>query len=160
MMEANSTTPSIDLENGGGGKKMDFTKLRMIDMEYLIPGKKYYFQKIKYSEDDPGTGQQYGIFDRFELYENKKTYALFRSSYNFKNPLTNEYLVSCMRTNCKSICNRNHFVFYEPKMATFNRKQNELLGKVIENITHDSYLAGWVVDQGWMGLGSEKRLDV
>ena len=159
MMEANSTT-SIDLENGGGGKKMDFTRLIRIDMEDLIPGNKYYIQKIKYNEDDSGTGQQYGIFSGFELYENKKTYALFQSSYKFKNPLTNEYLVSSMGINCELYCHRNHFVFYEPKMATFNRKQNELLGKVIENITHDSYLAGWVVDQGWMGLGSEKRLDV
>jgi hypothetical protein len=45
-------------------------------------------------------------------------------------------------------------------MATYDRKQNELLGKVIENITHDSYLAGWVVDQGFMGLGLKKRVDV
>ena len=160
MMEAISPTTSTDLENGGGGKKMDFTRLIRIDMEDLIPGNKYYIQKIKYSENHPGTGQRYGIFSGFELYENKKTYALFRSTYNFKNPLTNEYLGSRMGNNCESYYHRNHFVFYEPKMATFNRKQNELLGKVIENITHDSYLAAWVVDQGWMGLELEKRLDV
>ena len=75
---------------------MDFTKLRMIDMEDLIPGNKYYIQKIKYSEDDDGTAQQYGIFDRFELYENKITYAIFSQTYNFKNPTTNEVLNSGM----------------------------------------------------------------
>ena len=139
---------------------MDFTRLIRIDMEDLIPGNKYYIQKIQNREEDTCTAQKYGIFSGFELYENKKTYALFRSSYNFKNPVTNEYLVSGMGINCELYFHRNHFVFYEPKMVTYNKKENELLGKVIEYITHDTYLAGWVVDQGWMGLELEKRLDV
>lgn len=139
---------------------MDFTRLVRIDMEDLIPGNKYYIQKIQNREEDTCTAQKYGIFSGFELYENKKTYALFRSSYNFKNPVTNEYLVSGMGINCELYCHRNYFVFYEPKMATYHRKQNELLGKVMETITHDTYLAEWVVDQGFMGLDLEKRIDV
>ena len=133
---------------------LDFTKHIRINMEDLIPGKKYYIQKIQNYQEHTCTAQKYGIFSGFELYENKKTYALFRSTYNFKNPVTNEYLVSGMGINCELYCHRHHFVFYEPKMVTYYRKQNELLGKVIENITHDTYLARHVVDQGFMGLSA------
>jgi hypothetical protein len=49
-------------------------------------------------------------------------------------------------------CHRSHFIFYEPKMATYNRKQNELLGKVMGKITGDTYMADSIVQEGWMGF--------
>ena len=132
---------------------MDFTKLRMIDMEDLIPGNKYYIQKIKYSEDDDGTAQQYGIFDRFELYENKITYAIFSQTYNFKNPTTNEVLNSGMGTGkYEMYCHIKYFIFYEPGIVTYNRKQNELLGNVMEKITDDKYMGQYIRKQAWMDI--------
>ena len=132
---------------------MDFTKLLMIDMKDLKPGTKYYIQKIKYREDDPGTGQQYGMFDRFELYENKITYAVFRQTFDFKTPTTNEVLNSGMGTGkYESHCHIKWFLFYEPGIVTYNRKQNELLGKVIEQITNDRFMAQCISDQGWLGI--------
>jgi len=132
---------------------MDFTKLLMIDMEDLIPGNKYYIQKIKYSEDDDGTAQQYGIFDRFEIYDNEKMYAVFRETYNFKSPTTNEVLNSGMGTGkYEMYCHKKYFIFYEPGIVTYNKKQNELLGQVMEQITKDTYMAQYVRKQAWMDI--------
>ena len=125
----------------------------MIDMEDLIPGNKYYIQKINYEDDIPGTAQQYGIFDRFELYENKITYAVFRESYNFKNPITNEVLNSGMGTGkYEMYCHIKHFIFYEPGIVTYNRKQNELLGTVMEKITNDKHMSKYISKQAWMDI--------
>lgn len=132
---------------------MDFIKLTTIDMKDLISGTKYYIQKIKYSEDDPGTGQQYGIFDRFDIYDNEKIYAVFRETYNFKNPETNEELVSGMGTGkFEMYCHKNYFIFYEPGIVTYNKKQNELLGQVMEQITKDTYMAQHIRKQAWMDI--------
>ena len=133
---------------------MDFTKLLMIDMKDLIPGNKYYIQKINYSEDETGTSQIYGIFDRFDIiYDNEKIYAVFREIYNFKNPETNEELVSGMGTGkFEMYCHRYHFIFYEPGIVTYNKKQNELLGQVMEQITNDIYMAEHIRKQSWMDI--------
>ena len=132
---------------------MDFTKLLMIDMKDLKPGTKYYIQKINYEDGMSITSQQYGIFDRFELYENKITYAVFHQTYNFKNPTTNEVLNSGMGTGkYEMYFHIKWFLFYEPGIVTYNRKQNELLGKVIEQITNDRFMAQCISDQGWLGI--------
>ena len=132
---------------------MDFTKLLMIDMKDLIPGTKYYIQKIKYEDDMSGTSQQYGIFDRFEIYENEITYAIFRETYNFKNPTTNEVLNSGMGTGkYEMYCHIKYFIFYEPGIVTYNRKQNELLGQVMEQITKDKYMGQHIRKQAWMDI--------
>jgi len=128
---------------------MDFSNLVIIDFHDLITGNKYYMQKIKYNIDHPGTLQKYGIFSRFD----KNGFAVFSETYNFKNPVTNEYLRSCMAVGIfDAYCHRSHFIFYEPKMATYNRKQNELLGKVMGNITGDTYMDFCVGSQGWLGI--------
>lgn len=132
---------------------MDFTKLLMIDMKDLKPGTKYYIQKINYEDGMSITSQQYGIFDRFELYENKITYAVFHQTYNFKNPTTNEVLNSGMGTGkYEMYFHIKWFLFYEPGIVTYNRKQNELLRKVIEQITNDRFMAQCISDQGWLGI--------
>jgi hypothetical protein len=137
---------------------MDFTKLLMIDMKDLISGTKYYIQKIKCSEDDPGTGQQYGIFDRFELYENKITYAVFRKTYDFKNPITNEILGSLMATGKgEMFLHKKWFLFYEPGIVTYNRKQNELLGNIMQKITNDIHMAKYISKQAWMDIVSSGK---
>jgi hypothetical protein len=137
---------------------MDFTKLLMIDMKDLISGTKYYIQKIKCSEDDPGTGQQYGIFDRFELYENKITYAVFRETHNFKNPTTKKVLNSGMATGkYEMYCHKKHFIFYEPGIVTYNRKQNELLGNIMQKITNDIHMAKYISKQAWMDIVSSGK---
>jgi hypothetical protein len=139
-------------------KQMDFTKLYRIEMEDLIPGNKYYIQKIKYKEEHPGTGQQYGIFDRFDVYENEIIYAVFRETYNFKNPTTNEILYSCMGTGTNEMYfHKKWFIFYEPRIVTFNRKQNELLAQVIEQITNDIHMAKYIRKQSWMDIVSSGK---
>ena len=129
---------------------MDFSKLVIIDFDDLIPGNKYYIQKMEYRGVHPsGTSQKYGIFSR--IHEN--IFAVFSETYNFKNPYTNEYLRSGMGVGIfDAYCHRSHFIFYEPKMATYNRKQNELLGKVMGKITGDTYMADSIVQEGWMGF--------
>jgi hypothetical protein len=132
---------------------MDFTKAHRIEIENLIPGNKYYIQQINRNEKHPGTGQQYGIFDRFEVYGNEITYAIFRETYNFKNPHTNEILRSCMQTGkYKMYFHKLWFIFYEPRIVTFNRKQNELLAQVMEQITNDTYMAEHIRKQSWMDI--------
>jgi hypothetical protein len=130
---------------------MDFSNLVIIDFHDLIPGNKYYIQKMEdWGLHHPsGTSQKYGIFSR--IHEN--IFAVFSETYNFKNPYTNEYLRSGMGVGIfDSYCHRSHFIFYEPKMATYNRKQNELLGKVMGNITGDTYMDFCVGSQGWLGI--------
>ena len=132
---------------------MDFSKLNIIGFDDLIPGNKYYIEKIKYNTDHSGTAQQYGIFNRFDGSYNNTVYAVFNKPYNFKNSVTNEELKSGMGIGMPvSYCHRYHFIFYEPQMVTYNRKQNELLGKVIENITNDTYMAEYITKQGWLGI--------
>ena len=132
---------------------MDFIKLTRIDLVDLEPGNKYYIQKINCSKEEPGTSQIYGIFDRFDIYDNEKIYAVFRETYNFKNPETNEELVSGMGTGkYEMYCHRCHFIFYEPGIVTYNKKQNELLGQVMEQITKDTYMAQHVRKQAWMDI--------
>ena len=41
------------------------------------------------------------------------------------------------------------FIFYEPKQATYNTQQNELLGKVVEQFTNDKYIGHYIFKQGW-----------
>ena len=134
---------------------MDFSNLVIIDFDDLIPGNKYYIQKMEYrgGVGDPSrTSQKYGIFAR--LHEN--IYAVFSESYNFKNPYTNEYLVSGMAVGIfDAYCHRSHFIFYEPKLVTYNKKENELLGKVMGGIIGDTYMARHVGSQGWLGWGFE-----
>jgi hypothetical protein len=65
---------------------MDFSNLVIIDFDNLIPGNKYYIQKMEdWGVDRSGTSQKYGIFSR--IHEN--IFAVFRETYNFKNPYTN-----------------------------------------------------------------------
>jgi hypothetical protein len=132
---------------------MDFTKLHETKLDNLILGNKYYIQKINQNEKHPGNGQQYGIFDGFEVYENEITYALFRKTYDFKNPITNEVLKSGMGTgDGEKSLHKKWFLFYEPRIVTYNRKQNELLGKAIEQITNDEYMGKYISNQGWLGI--------
>lgn len=37
-------------------------------------------------------------------------------------------------------------------MVTYNRKQNQYMGKVIENITNDKYMAEYITNQGWLDI--------
>ena len=132
---------------------MDFTHQRRIAFEALIPGNKYYIQKIKCSEHDPGTGQQYGVMDRYEMVNDVKIYAVFNSTYDFKHPYTNEYMSSGMGVGQHFAYRSKYwFIFYEPKQATYNTQQNELLGKVVEQFTNDKYIGHYIFKQGWLGI--------
>ena len=136
---------------------MDFTNLRKIAFEDLIPGNKYYIQKIKFNEKDPVTDQQYGIMNGYEIINDEKIYAVFNNIYDFKNPYTNEYMNSGMGTgeHC-AYRSKYWFIFYEPKQATYNTQQNELLYKVIEEITNDKYMGEYISKQGWLGIKNER----
>ena len=134
-------------------KQMDFTHLNEVKFVDLVPGNKYYIQGLKYNEDHPGTGQQYGIFDRYYLCENESVYAVFPKVYDFKNPYTNEYMTSCMAIgDYEAYRSKYHFLFYEPTRITYSRKQNEFLGKVMENIVIDAYMCEYITKQGWLGV--------
>jgi hypothetical protein len=136
---------------------MDFTNLRKIAFEDLIPGNKYYIQKIKFNEKDPGTDQQYGIMNGYEIINDEKIYAVFNNIYDFKNPHTNEYMNSGMGTgeHC-AYRSKYWFIFYEPKQATYNTQQNELLGKVVEQFTNDKYMGEYISKQCWLGIKNER----
>ena len=132
---------------------MDLSKLNRIEFDDLKPGNKYYIESINMNENHPGTGQQYGIFDTFGMYDDEKVYAIFHRTYNFKDPNTNEYLNSCIGIGpYEAYRNKKNFIFYEPRMVTYNRKQNQYMGKVIENITNDKYMAEYITNQGWLDI--------
>lgn len=133
---------------------MDFSKLNRIEFDDLIPGNKYYIEIMKTEKHkSPGTGQQYGIFDNFDIINDEKLYAVFTGIYDFKDPVTKEMLSSSIgRGRYNAYRHRNHFVFYEPRFVTYNRKQNECLGKVIEQITKDSYMAEYFTKKGWLDI--------
>ena len=132
---------------------MDFSNLNVVNFEDLKPGNKYYIQNVKKNYEHSGTGQQYGIFDRFDGSNNEKIYAVFSETFNFKNPTTNEYLKSSIGTGIgNAYRHKFHFIFYEPSETTYNRKQNELLGKVVEQITNDTYMGEYITKQGWLGI--------
>ena len=131
---------------------MNFSKLNVVNFEDLIPGNKYYIEKSDH-DGHPGTGQQYGIFDRFEGNEDEVIYAVFNQTYDFKNKITDEHLRSSIGTGPGyAYRSKFHFIFYEPHEITYNKKQNEFLGKVMEQITNDTYMGHYISKQCWLSL--------
>ena len=69
---------------------------------------------------------------------------------NIENPYTNEYMSSGMGVGQHFAYRSKYwFIFYEPKQATYNTQQNELLGKVVEQFTNDKYIGHYIFKQGW-----------
>lgn len=128
---------------------MNFANLKEVNFDDLIPKTKYFIQDITNK-----SGQLYGIFDRIYINDNNtKIGATFSIVCNFKNPITNETLVSGMGTGpFEYTYHHKWFIFYEPLLLRYNRQQNQIMKEWMESITKDEYLARDVEKENYLSF--------